>query len=100
MSSALFPIHRIFTRHKVRLPCGRSMNKAIDCLFESPDQIRQERPVLWLGIRYATSILAAERKQLDQKLRAVFAQKIVVEGERSMDLLQGLIVFLAWYDKC
>ncbi|KEY67657.1 hypothetical protein S7711_09077 [Stachybotrys chartarum IBT 7711] len=65
----------------------------------SPDQIRQERPVLWLGIRYATSILAAERKQLDQKLRAVFAQKIVVEGERSMDLLQGLIVFLAWYDK-
>lgn len=35
--------------------------------------------------------------QLDHEFRSRLSQMIVVEGRKSLELLQGLIVYLAWY---
>lgn len=34
--------------------------------------------------------------QLDHEFRRVLNQKLVVEGKKSLDMLQGLLVYLAW----
>ena len=34
--------------------------------------------------------------QLDHEFRRVLSQKIVVEGKKNLDFLQGLLVYIAW----
>lgn len=64
----------------------------------SLENLRQERPFLLLAIfafssaqvhSNITSILEAE-------LCETLAKRVIMEGEKSMDLLQGLLVYLAW----
>lgn len=33
---------------------------------------------------------------LDAEFRRVFSEKVVVHGEKSLDILQGLLVYIAW----
>ena len=37
------------------------------------------------------------QQALDKRLTEMLARKVVVEGERSIDLLQGLLVYLGWF---
>lgn len=56
------------------------------------------RPILLLA---AVSNAAADRPDLQERLarelKGMLAQQIVIEGETSLDLLQSLLVHLAWY---
>lgn len=36
------------------------------------------------------------RHQLDHELRKVLSEKLIVDGQKSLDFLQGLLVYLAW----
>lgn len=40
---------------------------------------------------------AAVQKSVDRWFRQTVAQRVVVEQERSLELLQALLVFIAWY---
>lgn len=57
----------------------------------------QERPFLLLAV--LTTALSSEKslqKALDHEFRSTLCAKVVIEGEKSIDLLQGLLVHLAW----
>lgn len=49
--------------------------------------------ILTVAARSDTSIY----HQLDHEFRSKLSQKIVVEGEKSLEILQGLLLYLAWY---
>ncbi|CAK7223716.1 hypothetical protein SBRCBS47491_005302 [Sporothrix bragantina] len=61
-------------------------------------QLRRNRPVLWLAIIAITCKRVPTHTQLARSthLRALFAHRVVFESEKSLDLLQALLAFLAW----
>jgi hypothetical protein len=60
-----------------------------------------EQPFLLLAVLAASS--SAEKKLqhvLEEELRSTLSSRVVLEGEKSLDLLQGLLVYLAWSAIC
>ena len=64
----------------------------------SVEHMIQTRPMLLLATLTASSggdeIVQAS---CDVNFRTFLAKKVIVQGDRSLDLLQGLLVYLAWY---
>ncbi|RYP07563.1 hypothetical protein DL764_002418 [Monosporascus ibericus] len=58
--------------------------------------IERERPFLWLNIRTLTCKSVAQQYALATRIREIIGQKVLVESERTMDLLLGLLAFLGW----
>ena len=71
----------------VFLPEGAS---CIDCIHQ--------KPFVMLAIFVASSS-ADERLQAasDLTFRNILARKVIVEGKRSLELLQGVLIYLAWH---
>lgn len=64
----------------------------------SLDALRRERPFLLLSIlAYASDGNVRLQNQLELELRETLSRKIIVNCEKSLDLLQGLLVYLTWY---
>lgn len=62
------------------------------------EELSKQRPFLLLSILVVTSdINPVLQKSLDERFRKVVATRIVMQGEKSMDYLQGLITYLAWF---
>lgn len=62
------------------------------------EELSQQRPFLLLSILVVTSdVNPVLQKSLDERFRKVVATRIVMQGEKSMDYLQGLITYLAWF---
>lgn len=59
-------------------------------------EIQQSKPFLWLGIVACTSSSVRQAYATADKMRTLMANKLVLSGQRSLDLLQGLLVFLHW----
>jgi hypothetical protein len=60
--------------------------------------LRRERPFLLLSIlAFGSNGNARLQNQLDLELREMLSRKIIVNGETSLDMLQGLLVYLTWY---
>jgi hypothetical protein len=66
----------------------------------SAEQLRQERPFLWLCIMAVSSKSTAEHQVLGRKIHKTVAQEMVVQFERNIDLLLGLLIFINWYGIC
>jgi hypothetical protein len=64
----------------------------------SLDSLRREKPFLLLSIltMASTSNLPLQ-DLLEAELRETLGRKVIFDGEKSLDLLQGLLVYLAWY---
>jgi len=60
-------------------------------------ELRTERPHLWLAIMSVSWRVHPQQMALSEEFRAVIAQKLVVEQDRSIDLLLGLLTYIAWY---
>ncbi|KAK2015906.1 hypothetical protein LZ32DRAFT_112731 [Colletotrichum eremochloae] len=58
--------------------------------------LRAERPFLWLCIMTVASRVTSQQLALGRRVRQVVSQKVVMENERSMDYLLGLLVILGW----
>jgi hypothetical protein len=57
----------------------------------------QDRPFLCLAaLAAATSSEKTLQKSLEQSFRVAILQTIMLDGERNLDLLNGLLVYLAW----
>ncbi|KAH6867731.1 hypothetical protein B0T10DRAFT_569285 [Thelonectria olida] len=65
---------------------------------ETPEHLFQERPVLYMAIMVVAcqSNLDAQL-ELAQRWRQEIGRRIWVEGEKSLQLLQGMLVYLAWH---
>ena len=63
----------------------------------SADVLSRERPFLFLAILYMGSYRQPKLQiAIDNLVRETLSAKIIVQGEISMDMLQGLLVYLAW----
>jgi hypothetical protein len=59
-------------------------------------ELRLQKPFLWLVIMSLTTKSVAQQIALGNTIRRIVAQKVIVEHERSMDIVLGLIGYLAW----
>jgi hypothetical protein len=60
------------------------------------EEIQHQRPFLWLNIEAVCEQLPSKQTELGFRIRNILATKVVAEGERSIDLLLGLLVFSSW----
>lgn len=59
--------------------------------------IRRERPFLLLSVlAFATQANPKLQEQLELEVRESLSKRVVVNMEKSLDVLQGLLVYLAW----
>jgi hypothetical protein len=80
----------VFREHSfpwVRLPEQKSL-----------ETLRRERPFLLQSVlTFAAYEEVRLQRLLETELKNTLMKKVLVEGEKSLDLLQGLLVYLAWY---
>jgi hypothetical protein len=60
-------------------------------------QLRYERPFLWLCIMTVGSKSMSQQKILGKIVRQTIAQEMVVESAKNIDFLLGLLAFIGWY---
>jgi hypothetical protein len=61
------------------------------------DSLRREKPFLFLAIlTFATQTRPKLQAELELELRESLSKRVVVNMEKSLDILQGLLVYLAW----
>lgn len=59
--------------------------------------ISKDSPFLLLAILTAASGADMQLQyQLDHEFKKILSSKVVVEGQRNLDFLQGLLVYIAW----
>lgn len=57
-----------------------------------------ERPSLFLAILVvSTRKDYAMQSTMEQEFKTYFSNQVIMEGARSLELLQGLLVFISWY---
>lgn len=59
-------------------------------------ELHQNRPLLWISIMACTTRSTKESHVIGDKVRHIVSERVVRQYERSLDLLQGLLVFLCW----
>jgi hypothetical protein len=65
--------------------------------YTSAEELRRERPFLYLNISMIASPNPARQQELSNTIKKYLADRIIMRGERSLDLLQGLLVHLTWF---
>ena len=63
----------------------------------SAQQVFQERPFLWLCIMAMSSKSLSQQLALSNKIRNILAQQMLLENEKDLDLLLGLLAYIGWY---
>ncbi|KAH7159860.1 hypothetical protein B0J13DRAFT_115092 [Dactylonectria estremocensis] len=58
--------------------------------------LREERPFLWLAIMNITTMSAPQQLLMKERVREEVATRVIINHERTMDVLLGLITYLAW----
>lgn len=101
------------TMSGVPWPVGEEANRMLDrfhrvltCLSPfvvvprdlSSDELLEKRPFLWKGIMVACAFVQGRRQRLlgEQFLEEITRTALVL-GESSLDVLQGLLLFVSWY---
>ncbi|KAH7127862.1 hypothetical protein B0J13DRAFT_564629 [Dactylonectria estremocensis] len=59
-------------------------------------QLISQRPCLWLAIRVICSKSSSEKSDLDTQFRAMISQRVLIDADRDLDLLLGLVAWLSW----
>lgn len=63
----------------------------------TPQELRDSKPFLYRVIMTVACQRSSNHQQtLSELVKKDYIQKILVNGEQSFDLLQGLLVFLGW----
>ena len=62
------------------------------------ERLRRDRPFLLHSIlAIASRRHPTIQDQLEREFREILARKLIIEGARDLDLLQGLLMHLTWY---
>lgn len=60
--------------------------------------LSRKSPFLLLAILTSSSIRYPKLyPQIDHEFRRVLSSKVIVEGKKSLDFLQGLLIYIAWW---
>lgn len=60
------------------------------------DDLRRKRPFFWQNVEFVTETSFERQQIIGRRIRATLAQKLIVEHDRSVDLLMGLMTYLTW----
>jgi hypothetical protein len=60
-------------------------------------ELRRERPFLWFCAMAASSKSSTQQIVLGKEIRLIVGRQLLLEGERTLDLLLGLLAYIAWY---
>jgi hypothetical protein len=59
--------------------------------------VHRDSPFLFLAILFAASYDSSSRQHLlEDEIMKYISEHIILKGERSLDMLQGLLVFITW----
>lgn len=61
------------------------------------EQLRREKPFLHLNITMVACQHAPRQQEIAGMVKQYVAEHIVLKGEHSLDLLQGLLLYLSWF---
>jgi hypothetical protein len=61
------------------------------------EQLRREKPFFFLNITMVACVNGPRQREIAETIRRYVAEHIVLKGEHSLDLLQGLLVHLSWF---
>lgn len=59
--------------------------------------LRTERPFLWLSIMTFSVTSYQQHQYLRERVRREISERVIINHERTMDILLGLIAYLGWY---
>ena len=59
-------------------------------------ELRRYRPFLWLCVMSVASKSTAQQKALAKEIKITMGRELFVEGKNNIDLLLGMMVFVAW----
>jgi len=59
-------------------------------------RLRQDRPILWACIMAVACTNSTQQAALSREVRATLGREAFAEGNKSMDLLLGILVYLIW----
>ncbi len=59
-------------------------------------ELREEMPFLWFSINTVACKSVSQQQAMSASIRKHLAEKIIIECEKSMDLLLGLLVYIGW----
>jgi hypothetical protein len=62
----------------------------------SASNLRQQKPFLWLVIMSLTTKSAGQQIIIGDTIRRIVSQQALAEQEKSMDLLLGILCYIAW----
>ena len=60
-------------------------------------QVRESSPFLWFNIMAVTARTTNQRSAMSDSIKRFLAQKLVLDNEKNLDLLLGILVFICWY---
>ncbi|KAI1831029.1 hypothetical protein DTO006G1_7904 [Penicillium roqueforti] len=61
------------------------------------EELRREKPFLYLNISMVACQNAPRQREIVHAVKEYVAEHIVMRGEHSLDLLQGLLINVAWF---
>lgn len=64
---------------------------------ETSATLIRNRPMLWLSIMVTCALEDADGRRLDSLFRKAIAERMIVQSQKSIDLLLGILVYLTWY---
>ena len=59
-------------------------------------ELRRYRPFLWLCVMSVASKSTPQQKALAKEIKITIGREVFVEGKNNIDLLLGMMVFVAW----
>lgn len=62
----------------------------------SSSELQKERPFLWLCIMAVSAKSTAQQTSLNNKVRLILSNKMLLDLENNIDLLLGLLTFVGW----
>lgn len=62
----------------------------------SARQLLQEKPMLALAIKTISNKEGMQQAELSERLRTKVALKLMVDGEKSLDILLSMLVCMTW----
>lgn len=70
--------------------------------IDDPSQLRRHRPVLFLATITAAAAVTDDRIRdtLHDEIIQTYANLVMVKGTKSLELLQAMLITIAWYRPC
>ena len=62
----------------------------------SAQELRRHRPFLWLCVMSVASKSTVQQKALAKEIKITMGREVFVEGKNNIDLLLGMMVYVAW----